>query len=372
MFSNRTPPTQMTSPPFRFSVTLNDLATQPGLSALVNKICPAATVPGSEFRDAASLRGEKCRDIHGDLPYGMFVVKHCSLRGHAGIIFTSTGAPLLEQNAGLLTNNGLLKALTDASTSPPIAGTPTTDHLLSLVSTCTDCFWHWMMDSLPKAFLAEQSGYTGSYLLPAHIPETIGFDSMALLGVSRSRLIVHNNSEHTASNLYIPTHFSGFNAHHNIHFMRAFRAQILSQLPAEPSSENRIYAARKPEARHRRVTNHPDVETILNQHGFKTIYFEDLSLHEQILTAANATTMIAPHGSGMTHSLFMKDRSLIIELFPHKRQASCDCYEQIAVIPQHYYHSLESARDCASDIEVEIASLSAIVRNIPTQLNQRL
>ena len=195
---------------------------------------------------------------------------------------------------------------------------------------------------------------------------------MALLGVSRSRLIVHNNSEHTASNLYIPTHFSGFNAHHNIHFMRAFRAQILSQLPAEPSSENRIYAARKPEARHRRVTNHPDVETILNQHGFKTIYFEDLSLHEQILTAANATTMIAPHGSGMTHSLFMKDRSLIIELFPHKRQASCDCYEQIAVIPQHYYHSLESARDCASDIEVEIASLSAIVRNIPTQLNQRL
>jgi hypothetical protein len=366
MFCNTTPQTQMTSSPFRFSVTPDDLAQHPTSSALANELRPAAIVPGSEFRNASSLGDGTCRDIHGDLPYGMFVVKHCSLRGHAGIIFTSTGTPLLEQNAGLLTNDGFLKALANTSACPPNVNTPTTAHLLSLVSTCTDCFWHWMMDSLPKAFLAEQSGYTGAYLLPAHIPETIGFDSMALLGVSRPRLIVHNNAEHTASNLYIPTYFSGFNAHLNAPFMRAFRSHILSRLPAESSSENRIYVARKPEAKHRRVANHPAVETALHQHGFKTVYFEDLSLNEQISTAANATIMIAPHGSGMTHSLFMKDRSSIIELFPYKRQASCDCYEKIAVIPQHHYRSLESTRDCGSDIEVDIGSLTAILQNVPT------
>jgi capsular polysaccharide biosynthesis protein len=293
----------------------------------------------------------------------MFVVKNCSVRGDAALIFTATGAPLLEQNAGLLTNDALLKAFTQNPPTGPSVNSPTSDHLLSLASTCTDCFWHWMMDSLPKAFLAEQSGYTGSYLLPNHIPEPIACESMSLLGVPRSRLIIHNTTAHNALNLYIPTYFSGFNAHHNTDFTRAFRSQILSQISPPPAANDRIYVARKPEARNRRIVNHADVETMVHQHGFRTIFFEDLSLRDQISTAAKATAMIAPHGSGMTHTLFMKERSSIIEIFPNRRQTSCDCYEQLAVVPQHHYCCIESAKDCGSDIEVDIASLRATLQN---------
>lgn len=303
-----------------------------------------------------------CHDIHGDHPFGMYVVKDGMVRGNAGVLCTPTGEFLLEQNAGLLEHDELLQEMARVATLPSSTNATTVDQLISLVSTCTDCFWHWMMDSLPKVFIAEQCGYTGSYLLPATGPTRMRAGSMALLGIEPSRLIEQNSEEYLARNLSIPTYFSGFNAPCNPIFMRAYRDRILQNIEAPASSPERIYVARKPDAKNRRVINHESVDEIARQHGYTTVYFEDLSLREQIGIASQAHSMLAPHGSGMTHILFMQKGSSLIELFPYQRRASCDCYEQLAPVVDHRYTSLESSSDCGTHVKVDIDALEALLK----------
>ena len=304
-----------------------------------------------------------CHDIHGDHPFGIYVVKDGVIRGDGGIMSTPHGEFLLEQNAGLLENDELLRQIARVASSPSSGSSITVEHLISLVSTCTDCFWHWMMDSLPKAFIAEQSGYSGSYLVPSGGPTAMRIESMELLGIEPSRLITQASDEYRVRNLSIPTYFSGFNAPFNPIFMRAYRDHILSHVAPSSSSPEKIYVARKPDAKNRRVVNHDAVEELARRHGFTTIYFEDLSLREQIALASRARTMIAPHGSGMTHTLFMPESSSMIEFFPYQRRASCDCYERLAPVVSHRYAALESVSDCSNHVEVDLHELEDILKD---------
>ena len=118
---------------------------------------------------------------------------------------------------------------------------------------------------------------------------------------------------------------------------------------------------RKSTAKARRIINSEEVEALVIEHGYKTVYFENLSLREQLTIASHSTAMVAPHGSGMTHMLFMKKRSSIIELFPFQRHGSVDCYERLAPIAQHAYAFLESIQDVGTDIHVDIQALMRLL-----------
>ena len=318
-------------------------------------------IPGAVFQEALSLGGGVCADIHGDFPLGLYVVPDGIIKGDSAILFTAAGNLISEQNAGLLTNDELLKQITSAVNR---SDTPTHKHsqLLSLVSTCTDCFWHWMMDSLPKVFVAEVCGYTGAYLIPGrHAPASV-IESLEFLGITRERIIPHDGSSHLAHSLFVPTYFSGFNALYNAELIRRYRNWICSRIsPSTPPGLRRIYVARKPTAKARRVTNHDEVARLTQQYGYETIFFENLSFDKQLNLAFEAVSMIAPHGSGMTHILFMMKNSSIIELFPHKRAGSVDCYETLASVLHHSYTSLESTRDCGTDIEIDLGALQHII-----------
>lgn len=100
----------------------------------------------------------------------------------------------------------------------------------------------------------------------------------------------------------------------------------------------------------------------MQQHGFTTIYFEDLSLREQMSIESQAHTMIARDGSGMTHTLFMPERTSIIEFFPYQKIASCDCYARRAPVVSHRYASLESSSDGGSHERVDIHELKELLK----------
>ena len=353
----------MRTTPFRFSVTSDELARFPEAVGHLAIQRSVVELPEISFQPMPHPHDGLCHDIHGDHPFGMYVVRGAVIRGHAGIMCTPKAEFFLEQNAGLLDNDQLLQQMARVAAHPSRGTGTTVEHLISLISTCTDCFWHWMMDSLPKAFIAEQSGYSGSYLVPSGGPTAMRIESMELLGIEPSRLITQASDEYRVRNLSIPTYFSGFNAPFNPIFMRAYRDHILSHVAPSSSSPEKIYVARKPDAKNRRVVNHDEVEALARRAGFTTVYFEDLSLQEQIAVASRARTMIAPHGSGMTHTLFMPESSSIIEFFPYQRRASCDCYERLAPVVSHRYAALESVSDCSNHVEVDLHELEDILKD---------
>ncbi len=75
----------------------------------------------------------------------------------------------------------------------------------------------------------------------------------------------------------------------------------------------KIFIARRGE---RGLKNLSDVEAILKEQGYKTIYMEDYSLEEQLGIASNAKDVVAVHGASMGMLALKSDINSLIEIMP--------------------------------------------------------
>lgn len=346
---------------YRSPLTQSDTSLQAGIAHPLFPMQSVRTQSSTSFISMPGMEGSSCVDMYGDLPFGLFLLPNATLRGDEAYIFTSDGTPVIEQNADFLRKRRFLRPrLTEDHRS--LRTLRTVDEVLSLSSRCDAGFFHWMMDSLPKVVIAEACGFNGSYLIPSPLTAPWAEASLELLGIPRDRIIHHTDLDIHAARLFIPTYFSGYNAHHNTSFMNLYREAVRRSLPgAGPTSRSRILIARKSATKVRRILNQDEVQQVAQQFGFQSLYFEDLSLREQLQRVLSADAIIGAHGSGLCHALFMDNGSTVVELFPFSRKQSCDCYETLSTIPEHRYLSLESAEDCEGDIIVPCAALHRIL-----------
>ena len=70
-------------------------------------------------------------------------------------------------------------------------------------------------------------------------------------------------------------------------------------------------------AKNRNLVNENILFERLQDFGFKRIFFEDMTYHDQINVSLNAKILIGYHGAGMVNLLFMNMNSFVIEIF-HK------------------------------------------------------
>jgi capsular polysaccharide biosynthesis protein len=299
--------------------------------------------------------------MYGDHPYGSFVLRNAVVRGEPGYIFTSEGLPIREQNASFLRKGRFLRhrfeTLVESGIAPRV-----TDSLVSLVSSCHSYFWHWMMDSLPKVILAEESGFSGIYLVPSESRAPWVAESMELLGIPSHRVHHQDGSDIHACTLFIPTFYCGYNALHNSKIIQIMRERMRGAVTgAAPNEKRRVLIGRRSSAKVRRLMNQEEIVESLGSLGFRAVYLEDLSLKQQIALARSAETLIGSHGSGLTHALFMDEGSLVVELFPFGRKQSNECYETISQVARLHYQGLESERDHEGDIEISPSTLRATV-----------
>jgi hypothetical protein len=318
-------------------------------------------MPGVGFHAAPVMEGLLCADMYGDLPYGLFSVPKAIMRGDAGFIFTHQDVPLWEQNAGFLRKGRFLAPRLHHVRRQP-EPCITVDEVVSLRASCHSYFWHWMMDSLPKVFVAESAGFQGQYLAPSRSSAPWATQSLEALGIHPDRILNHDCEEVHAEVLYVPTYFCGYNAPFNRGFIDQYRAWILSMVAEDWSVErSRLFVGRRETAKFRRIINQSEVERVVGEFGFRTVYFEDLSFQHQVQLAYSASALIGGHGSGLTHTLCMQEQSLIVEIFPHKRIKSSDCYEMMSQLLQHRYRTLESCERRDGDIVVDIEQLREVL-----------
>jgi Glycosyltransferase 61 len=347
----------MASLPYRFSSRPSTASVTLGHTPTVS----LEEVSGVTFHEAHRFKGAPCIDMYGDLPYGSFELPNATVRGEPGYIFTAEGLPILEQNASFLRKGRFLRHRFETLTESGIAPR-STDSLVSLASSCHSYFWHWMMDSLPKVILAEESGFSGTYLVPSENRVPWATESLELLGIPSRRIIHQNGGDIHARTLFIPTFFCGYNALHNAAFIQILRERIRAAVTEGTTKEKRhVLIGRRSSAKVRRVVNQDAIAESLASLGFCTLYFEDLSLREQIALARSAEALIGSHGSGLTHALFMDEGSLVVELFPYGRKQSNECYETISQVSRLRYRALESERDHEGDIEVSPETVRATV-----------
>jgi capsular polysaccharide biosynthesis protein len=332
---------------------------------VARELVSARDISGALFAPMRKRETLVSRDMYGEMPLGCYVIPRMTVvptrRGDFGYICRGQ-EPIIEQNADFLRKGKFLRArfteMVSDNTDPMAVG-----DLVALTSRCHNNFWHWMMDCLPKVFVAESSGFRGEYLIPPANVAPWASESLALVGIPERRWICLSGRSLSAERLHLPTYFCGYNAHLNRDFARAYRLWLMERLALDSQQRGRrVFVGRSDAAPVRRVLNQTELATALKAEGFEHVHFERYSLCEQIRIASESSVLVGGHGSGLTHLFFMPKEALVLELFPHKRQQTNDCYEALATIVPHRYRALESHEMREGDIEVDSEAVRRIVR----------
>ncbi len=352
----------MSRSPYR--IVESHRAATAGAVQMLRPFLSIATLAASAFRAFSEPEELVSRDMYGDLPLGCYVIPGARVapthRGDYGYV-CSGDEPIVEQNADFLRKGKFLRPrFTEIVTDS--AARKHAEDLVVLTSRCHNNFWHWMMDSLPKVLIAERCGFRGLYLVPPVALAPWAAESLQLVGISPERLITLDGASIDVERLYIPTYFCGYNAHFNREFSRIYREWILERVsPRREGVGRRIFVGRSESVSVRRLLNQSELASLLQKEGFEHIFFELLPLREQIRVASEASVLIGAHGSGLMHLLFMPIDSLVIELFPYKRQQTNNCYEAAAEIVPQRYRALESCAMRDGDVEVDPESIRGVL-----------
>jgi capsular polysaccharide biosynthesis protein len=172
-------------------------------------------------------------------------------------------------------------------------------------------FWHWCTETLPMALVAHEGGFTGTYLVP-DLPFVT--DTLKLLGIAPERIRTADGSDYYLDCMCLLPKRRGYDGSILEPLLRV--RSILRSAFAQRNRKQNLYISRNGNpGNSRQVVNHEALLDLLKRHDFVTLQMEDLSLDEQLAHTCNAGALIGPHGAGMTHCIFMPERSLVLELF---------------------------------------------------------
>ena len=239
-------------------------------------------------------------------------------------------------------------------------------------------YYHWMFDILPRIELIRRSGIKSSeidWFVVNSLSKPYQKETLNILGIPSEKILESDRHNHVqATELIIPS-FPGYLdwvPQGTINFLRrSFLPQISL---AKTNVGQKIYISRA-KSRNRHLVNELEVSKLLNSQGFKTVFLEEMSVLEQVAIFANAETIVAAHGSGLTNLVFCSPSAKIVELFSpnYVRTDYWMISQQLQL--QHYY-LIGQSFDClplrnlmyqnalTEDIFVNISSLQLILEHI--------
>ncbi|MDA0802769.1 MAG: glycosyltransferase family 61 protein [Planctomycetota bacterium] len=178
----------------------------------------------------------------------------------------------------------------------------------------------WMFDILPRIELVRAAGFgeIDRWILPqSNFP--VAGELLARCGVpaeSQERLGYWG---HVECETLVATSPAGFRSHptpRSVEYLRSVLRPSASIVPGataggtSPPSTRRIYIGRRGR---RRLVNESELIAALSPLGFETVYFEGLTLQQQIDAVAGASCIVATHGAGLAHIIHAAPGASLIE-----------------------------------------------------------
>jgi len=194
----------------------------------------------------------------------------------------------------------------------------------SVISLSTDGhnnFYHWMLDLLPKLFIALAAGLGDkTFYLGASTP--FQKQTLELLGIPSARVLDCNAIPFLqADELIAP--FLGqrhppnvFNAEKCRLLIDVFSFLIATKTSSQPLPTRFVISRAK--TRSRRVVNETELLARLEPHGFRAVCLEDLSLVEQITLFTRAEAIVASTGAGLVNLIHCRPGTPVAILMPEE------------------------------------------------------
>jgi len=193
--------------------------------------------------------------------------------------------------------------------------------VISLSTDGHNNYYHWMLDLLPKLFIALATGLDhGTFYLGASTP--FQTDTLKLLGIPLARTIDANVIPFLqADELIVP--FLGQRHPPNIFSAGKCRllVDIFSFLVSGKTVLRKLptrFLVSRGKTRSRRVVNEAELLARLEPLGFRPVYLEDLSLVEQITLFSKAEAIVASTGAGLINLIHARPGTPVAILMPEE------------------------------------------------------
>ncbi len=175
-------------------------------------------------------------------------------------------------------------------------------------------YFHWIMDALPRLFVAKDYIKGRKILLPDKF-EKMRFvrESLHAFEIENELVFIPSDQVLRVEDLLIPSHTAptgNFNEE-IVQNMRGYYQDYYDNAH-ELNLGDKIYVSRA-KAKWRKVINEDEVVRLLSRYGFEVIYYEDYSWAEKVAIGSNAKYLVSLHGAGLTNMLFMNDDSFLFE-----------------------------------------------------------
>jgi len=216
------------------------------------------------------------------------------------------------------------------------------------------CYYHWMLDVLPKLGYLQKAGVALSsvqHFLVREITADFQIETLTRLGIPRERVVETVRDQYLDCDrlLHVPL------AHSANMKMSSFVPQWLrKELGSEADNGERIklYISR-PEGVRRGIANEAELIPLLEAEGFQCRSMEGLSVVEQAQLLARTDVLISPHGGALTNMVFCNAGTSVVEILSRHVYPF---YYGLANVCGHRYHAI--LEDPAQDFE-RLVSLSA-------------
>lgn len=203
-------------------------------------------------------------------------------------------------------------------------------------------FFHWNLDVLQKLEFIEQnkdeiSSYDLKIIIPNdhisdYIKNTLEAFDINLYYQKKNEIIFANSS------ILLPDIAPTGNFREEIirKLNLRMRNHWINKKNIDLRNQKRIYISRK-NAPRRRLVNEAEIINILKKHDFSILDFDELNFEEQLKNILNCEVLVGSHGSALSHMLWMKPKSKIIEIRT-KNNSNDNCFFSLASALDHDYY----------------------------------
>lgn len=194
-------------------------------------------------------------------------------------------------------------------------------------------YYHWLLEVAPRLMLMRDAGMVPDWYI---IESQSRYQRrvLELLGVPLDRVIQPHYALHLQADRLIRPSQPGVRAWRA--FAEAVKRGLVQTEQGYPSdARRRIYISRKAAA-HRKVSNEPELETLLKSHGFETHSFETLDFARQVSLISSAECIVAVHGAALANLVFARPGTKVIEICPVNRY-NTDCFPRISDKLGHHH-----------------------------------
>jgi alginate O-acetyltransferase complex protein AlgJ len=200
------------------------------------------------------------------------------------------------------------------------------------------CYYHWMLDILPKLGLLNKAGYKLEdidHILVREVNDTFQKETLERLGVDLNKVIQTKEEPlYQCERLLHIVLDNGINMKMN----RFIPSWLKQQIQPRPVSGERLklYVTR-PAGVRRGIENEEELLPILEKHGYTVRAMEGLNVVEQADLFSRADVIASPHGGALTNMVFANPGTTVVELFGRHVYPY---YYGLAAVCGHRYHTI--------------------------------